>query len=117
MPGKGRTGRPRNVFTTEVLATIPFWVEQGADRGDIATALGTTKASLSATCARHGISLRSANSAIRHRIGTKRWAILRREAERRQMSISQLFTETMIAVVDANLFPAVLGDYDDLEVK
>jgi hypothetical protein len=112
---KPRTGRPRTVFTDEVLETIPLWIANGADRADIAFALGTTPASLSDACNKRGISLRPVDFGIRRGLGRARWVALRREAERRRISVPQLLADIAIAVVDENLFAGVLGDYDEEE--
>lgn len=112
---KPRAGRPRTVFTDEVLETIPLWIANGADRAEIAEALGTTAASLSDACNKRGISLRPLDFGIRRGLGRARWLILRKEAERRKTSVSQLLINLATAVVEEGLFAAVLGDYDEEE--
>lgn len=105
-------GRPRSIFTDEVLRSIPLWIELGADGLDIAAALGTTLGSLQYACHMEGISLRSSSPGIRQGLGAGRWAMLRREAEQRGVSAHQLLVNIVTAVVDDQLFNAVLDDGD-----
>lgn len=111
--GPRRPGRPR-IFTAAVLRTIPKWVADGATRRDIARALGTTVGSLEVICSQNGIPLRgSGGGELLARLGRKRWTVLRREAAARKITTLQLAVRLLAAVVDGNLFNAVLDDQDE----
>jgi hypothetical protein len=51
-----KRGKPK-VFTDEVLASIPVWIEQGRTKEWIAGEIGCTMNSLQASCSKRGISL------------------------------------------------------------
>lgn len=114
-PGvRSRRGGRRTVFTEAVLRMIPDWVEAGASRRDIAAALGTTVASLAATCSNKSIPLRPrATWSLEQRLGRARWAELRRRAERRGVPAVELALKILMTVVDAKLIDAVLDDKEE----
>lgn len=100
-------------FTPDVLAAIPQWLSMGATREEIAAVLHTTVNSLQVKCSTAGISLRGAS--IQKYLTSSQWVKLRLEADKRGVTTPQLIANIVGAVVDHNLFPAVLGDYDDLD--
>lgn len=108
-------GPPPTKYTPEVIAAIPVWLSLGATRKEIAECLNTTESSLKATCSRAGLSLRGAE--VHHYLKAHQWAKLRQEAAKRGVPTNQLVAAIVLSVVQHNLFAAVLGDYDDLDVK
>lgn len=110
----GARRRPwKVVFTEDVLAAIPEWVGLGADRREIAEILGTTVGSLQATCSVEGISLDSgAGLTLERGLASSKWMRLRREALSRGVSVPQLVVSLVEAVIDDDMFDAVLDDGD-----
>ena len=101
------------IFTREVFAAIPLWIELGASPGDVAAALGTTENSLRVMCSRHKVSLRPAGGFLRSVLAAEHWSVMRREAARRGLTVPQLVGDVMLAVIEDKLFVAVLGDCED----
>lgn len=110
---KSKGGRPRSVFTEEVLRSIPLWVALEADVAEIAEALNTTPGCLRVVCHKEGIFLRPDGAGVRSGLGRERWRKLRAEAENRELSPTQLLVRVVAAVIDHDLFTAVLTDYNN----
>lgn len=112
---KKKRHRTPFIFTQEILNSIPVWVEMGARPSEIAAAIGSTVGTLQVVCSKAGISLSAAAAMKKH--FKRDWPVLQREAVRRGISVPRLTTEIITAVVESDLFAAVLGDYDgeDLE--
>jgi hypothetical protein len=69
--GPPRPPGRRTIFTPEVLAQIPNWVEHGLSREEIAKRIGCKLSSLQVTCCRQGISLRRDPATFVRRYRTK----------------------------------------------
>lgn len=99
--GNGRGGRPR-IFTDEIRAIIPLWVNQGLSREVIAERIGTTVAGLSMACSQYRISLRPST------LSEKAWAAIESEARKLCVTPESLITLVMERVGSDNLFKAIL---------
>lgn len=104
-----KRGGPR-IFTREVLAAIPMWVEMGARPKDIAAALGTTVPSLAARCSQLRISLAAVRPAISGGFPPEVWSALQRAADQRSKSVPRLISDIVASVAERNLFSEVLDD-------
>jgi len=89
---------------------IPQWVEDGANREEIAAALGVTVGSLQSMCSHHGIRLNSPSVGLEARLGAERWAKVKQQADRRGTTAFLLSIKLLAAIVDGDLFMAVLDD-------
>ena len=100
---------PPRIYTPETLAKIPDMVESGMSTRDIAREIGSHTSSLKVTCAKNNIKLRRTRQ-------HPEMAFLRpktRHALNRQAFLSgctqtQLIGRLLDAIVDDNLFSAVL---------
>lgn len=114
MPGsrKGRIARRRpRVFTSEVFAAIPAWVEMGARPEHIAAALGVSVTNLRVRCSRARISLAARRPALSGGLPPPVWAALQRAADRRGCTIPRLISDVLVGVAQRGLFSEVLdGD-------
>lgn len=114
-----RGGRPR-LFTDDVLAAIPRWVQLGASREEIAEVIGTTVGSLVVTCAQHGISLSGgaiSDLTLQRSLPDDKRQRLRRYARDRGVPVAQLVLDVLEAVLgedDAgSILDAVLDDAEE----
>lgn len=115
----GVGGRRPRVFTDDVKRMIPEWLRLGADRHDIAEALGTTPGSLSAWCSQNGISLNplaytgrggNLSECMRQGLDTGSWNRLQCEARRRHVPVAKLVIDLISAITDDDLFKAVIDE-------
>lgn len=109
--------RPQLIFTREVFEAIPVWVEMGARPEEIAAAIGATVGTLKVRCSQANISLAAIRPSIRGGLLPRHWAAVQREADYRRMTVPKLMAEVIMGVAENNLFAAVLGDWDDAQVK
>lgn len=108
---RGRRPGYATVYTSEVLAAIPMWIEMGARPEDIADILGTTVGGLRARCSQVGISLAAVRPVISGGLPPPVWAALQRAADRRGYTVPRLVAEIIMGVAQRNLFSEVLdGD-------
>lgn len=108
MTRKSRSSRRPRIFSSEVLAAIPMWVEMGARPVDIAEALGTTVGSLAARCSQLRISLAAVRPAVSGGLNPFVCAALQRAADQRGRSVPQIITDIVTRVAEDNLFAEVL---------
>lgn len=103
----------RVIFTPEVLDKIPHWVDAGATPDLIAEALGSTVASLTVTCSKHGISLKGPgrlDGALRRELPAEIWDIINIEAVEYDTTVVELVVRLLEVISRDDLFKAVLDD-------
>lgn len=115
-------GRPRLIFTDQVLAQIPVWIAQGDTLDKIASRIGTTIGSLYVTCSRMGVSLRGANrpankrttEEIRIKVSKQVVTVLEEHGKMFSMTREQLVAVLLEQIVNDDLFQAVL-DFETID--
>src|SRR5262245_22190649 len=101
-------GRPRTLFTDEVLSRLPVWVKQGLSKREIAKRIGTTVPSLSVTASVHQIPLRSGNRELTLQLSDRAHQSLAREAAKMNMAVDQYSALLLERIVDDDLYNAVI---------
>jgi hypothetical protein len=109
-------GSRRRVFTPTAINAIRVLAAQGKSTAEIATAIGSTPASVRVKCCQLKISLRSRWG---HQIGRRSLLIdlddaddasLRRKAAETGKSAAELSSALLRAVIRGNIYEAVLDD-------
>lgn len=115
-------GRRPTIFTPEVYAKIPTWVEQGLTPEAIAERIGSTVGSLKTRCAEQRIRLRPGTqqqkvifadtSRMLIHVPLSRPALqsIRNEAAKRDLAADALAGLILETIANENLFAAVMDD-------
>jgi hypothetical protein len=117
-PAPDSSGSRRRVFTPTAISAIRVLAAQGKSAAEIATAIGSTPASVRVKCCQLKIPLRRRwDQALRiegHRLiiylQDADYAALRRKAADMRKSAVELSSELLRAVIRGNIYEAVLDD-------
>jgi hypothetical protein len=104
-----------SVFTADNLLRIQQMAAEGNSTVEIAEAIGSTPANVSVMCSRHKIKIRrgprSKPSILAH-LPAARFTAFHRKAEQLQIPASVLAGRLLTAIVDSDIYEAVLDDKD-----
>ena len=117
-PAVVSSGSRRRVFTPTAINAIRAMAAQGKSAAEIATAIGSTPASVRAKCCQLKIPLRRRWEQALHIEGHRLiiylqdadYAALKRKAADMQRSAVELSSELLRAVIRGNIYEAVLDD-------
>jgi hypothetical protein len=116
------------VFTADNLLRIQQMAAEGSSSIEIAKAIGSTPASVRVRCSHHKIKIRRGHRSIRNALSKPVHPLsdesivahlpaslsteFHRKAEQLQMPASVLASRLLAAIVDSNIYEAVLDDKD-----